>query len=41
MEPGHTQVAEEDYEALEFSPKDEMAETMEVVMRNVAAMAEG
>jgi hypothetical protein len=41
MEPGHTPLVEEDYEALEFSPKDEMAKTMEVVMRNVAAMEEG
>jgi hypothetical protein len=41
LPPGHTPVVEEDYEALEFSPKDEMAKTMEVVNRNMVAMEEG
>ena len=38
LEPGHTEVFEEDYEALEFSPKKEFEETMEVIMANFLAM---
>ena len=38
MEPGHTAVVEEDYESIEFSPKDEMAKTLEVIAQNMAAM---
>jgi mannose-6-phosphate isomerase-like protein (cupin superfamily) len=41
MEPGHTTVFEEDTELVEFSPKGEYQETLEVVQRNVAAMQEG
>jgi hypothetical protein len=37
MEPGHTMLVEEDYEAVEFSPRDEWNKTKEVIMRNLAA----
>jgi len=38
MAPGHTTVFEEDTEVVEFSPKGEYQETMEVAARNIAAM---
>jgi hypothetical protein len=38
LEPGHTMAVEEDYEAVEFSPRDEWRETKEVILRNLAAM---
>jgi hypothetical protein len=38
LEPGHTMVFEEDYEAVVFSPKDEWKKTKEVILRNLAAM---
>jgi hypothetical protein len=40
LEPGHIPVFEERTEILEFSPKKEYQETIDVVARNVAA-AEG
>ena len=38
LEPGHVPVFEEDTEVLEFSPKVEYQETIEVAARNIAAM---
>ena len=35
--PGHTPVVYDGNEIVEFSPADELAKTMEVVMRNMAA----
>ena len=35
--PGHTPVVYDGNELVEFSPTDELAKTMEVVMRNMAA----
>jgi hypothetical protein len=40
MEPGHLPFIEEDAEVVEFSPKGEYQETMEVATRNMAAMQE-
>lgn len=37
--PGHTPVIFADTELTEFSPSEEMAKTVEVVMRNAQAMA--
>lgn len=37
LEPGHVPVFEEDTEILEFSPKREYQETIDVVARNMAA----
>ena len=37
LEPGHTEVFEEDYEAVEFSPKAEFEQTMKVIVRNLKA----
>jgi hypothetical protein len=41
MPPGHTTFFDEPTEVLEFSPRGEYQETMEVAARNVAAMADG
>lgn len=38
LEPGHVPVFEEDTEVLEFSPRKEYQQTIDVVARNVAAM---
>ncbi len=38
--PGHTPVCEADTEYVEFSPSDELAKTMAVVERNMAAAAQ-
>ncbi|HEX5414847.1 MAG TPA: cupin domain-containing protein [Chloroflexota bacterium] len=38
LRPGHTTSFDEDTEVIEFSPKAEYEQTMEVVGRNVAAM---
>ena len=38
LEPGHVPVFEEDTEVLEFSPKTEYQQTIEVAARNIAAM---
>ena len=38
LAPGHTMVAEEDTELVEFSPKDEYQKNMEVAARNVAML---
>ncbi len=40
MAPGHLPLFEEDSEVVEFSPKGEYQETMEVAGRNLAAMHE-
>ena len=37
LEPGHVPVYEEDTEVLEFSPKTEYQQTIDVVNRNIAA----
>ena len=37
LEPGHVPVFEEETEILEFSPKKEYQETIDVVARNMAA----
>jgi hypothetical protein len=39
LEPGHVPVFEEDTEVLEFSPKTEYQQTIDVAARNIAAMA--
>lgn len=39
--PGHTTLFDEPTEVLEFSPRGQYQETMEVAARNVAAMAGG
>jgi hypothetical protein len=41
LEPGHAPIFEQDTEILEFSPKAEYQETIEVVARNIAAMEKG
>lgn len=41
LEPGHVPVFEQDTEVLEFSPKAEYQNTIEVVARNMAAMQGG
>ena len=41
LPPGHTTVFEEPTELVEFSPRGEYAQTMEVAARNVAAMSAG
>jgi hypothetical protein len=38
LEPGHVPVFEEDTEVLEFSPKTEYQQTIDVAARNIAAM---
>ncbi len=38
LEPGHVPVFEEDTEVLEFSPRKEYQQTIDVVARNMAAM---
>jgi hypothetical protein len=38
LPPGHTPVAEEDSEMVEFSPKSEYRKTMEVAIRNMKAL---
>jgi glyoxylate utilization-related uncharacterized protein len=38
--PGHTPVMYEGNEVVEFSPTDELAKTMDVLMRNMAASAQ-
>lgn len=38
LTPGHTCVFDEDTEIVEFSPKGEYQKTLEVVVRNVAAL---
>jgi hypothetical protein len=38
LEPGHVPVFEEDSEILEFSPKTEYQQTIDVAARNIAAM---
>lgn len=38
LEPGHVPVFEEDTEILEFSPKTEYQQTIDVAARNIAAM---
>ena len=35
LEPGHVPVFEEDTEILEFSPKDEYQQTIDVVNKNI------
>jgi quercetin dioxygenase-like cupin family protein len=40
MEPGHTAVIEAGTEFVEFSPKEELAKTMEVFYRNMQKMQE-
>jgi quercetin dioxygenase-like cupin family protein len=37
IEPGHVPIFEEDTEVLEFSPKKEYQQTIDVVARNMAA----
>ena len=37
LEPGHMPVFEEDTEILEFSPKKEYQQTIDVVAKNMAA----
>jgi hypothetical protein len=39
LPPGHTTVFEEDSDLVEFSPRGQYAQTMEVAARNVAAMS--
>ncbi len=41
LAPGHTTFFDEDTEVVEFSPKGEYQQTMEVAARNVAAMQAG
>ena len=41
LAPGHTAIFDTATEIVEFSPKGQYAETMEVVSRNVAAMLPG
>jgi hypothetical protein len=41
LAPGHIVVAEEDCEEVEFSPKGEFRLTMELAMRNIAALQKG
>ena len=38
--PGHTPMFFADTRVVEFSPTDELGQTMEVVLRNLAAMQE-
>jgi mannose-6-phosphate isomerase-like protein (cupin superfamily) len=38
MAPGHTAIFDAGTEVLEFSPKDKLKKTMEVIMRNFKAM---
>lgn len=38
MPPGHTAIFDAGTEVLEFSPKDKLKKTMEVIMRNFKAM---
>ena len=40
LAPGHTVLFEEDSEVIEFSPRGEYQQTMEVAERNLAAMHE-
>ena len=37
LEPGHVPVFEEDTEVLEFSPKQQYQQTIDVVAKNMAA----
>ena len=37
LEPGHVPVYEEDTEVLEFSPKKEYQQTIDIVNKNIAA----
>jgi glyoxylate utilization-related uncharacterized protein len=41
LPPGHTTVFEEETEVVEFSPQAEYQKTIEVTVRNVAAMKSG
>ena len=41
LPPGHNVVIEDDCESLEFSPKGEYQETMEVAVRNMELLQQG